>query len=63
MADQQQAENKRPASHGMGYFTYRAIDTVMEGVASVVSFVLKIFGSAIIVFLLAAFAKNSIRNM
>jgi uncharacterized alkaline shock family protein YloU len=35
MADQQQAENKRPASHGMGYFTYKAIDTVMEGVASV----------------------------
>ena len=53
MADQQQAENKRPASHGMGYFTYRAIDTVMEGVASVVSFVLKIFGSAVIVLLLA----------
>jgi penicillin-binding protein 1A len=53
MADQQQAENKRPASHGMGYFTYKAIDTVMEGVASVVRFVLKIFGSAVIVFLLA----------
>ena len=53
MADQQQAENKRPASHGMGYFTYKAIDTVMEGVASVVRFVLKIFGSAVIVLLLA----------
>ena len=53
MADQQQAENKRHASHGMGYFTYKAIDTVMEGVASVVRFVLKIFGSAVIVFLLA----------
>ena len=53
MTDLQQAENKRPASHGMGYFAYKAIDTVMEGVASVVRFVLKIFGSAVIVFLLA----------
>ena len=52
MADEKHAEKRSPMGK-LGYAAYKATDTTMDVVASIVRVVLKIFGSAFIVILLS----------
>ena len=53
MAEEKHTGKKRSPAGKLGYAAYKATDTAMEAVASVVRAILKIFGSAFIVILLS----------
>ena len=53
MAEEKHTDKKRSPAGKLGYAAYKATDTAMEAVASVVRAILKIFGSAFIVILLS----------
>ncbi|MBQ8075264.1 MAG: transglycosylase domain-containing protein [Oscillospiraceae bacterium] len=51
--EDEQSKKKSSAAGKLGYAAYKVTDGIMDGIASVARFILKFFGSAVIVLLLA----------